>query len=110
MSHSFGNNSRPELISKKAFKNINKVFQIGQNGQVGDSGKVGNIQVVPEWGTNLNNFYVNYVQPNIFPIIVMILIIIFLSIKYNIIKPIHIEIKKYNGIIFIFIIQYEIKI
>jgi len=66
---SFDAPSKPNLISTKTLKQLNEKCQIGGTH-------------APEWGTNIYDFYVTYIQPNMFPIIVFGLIILFLSIKY----------------------------
>lgn len=65
----FFSHSKPSLINDKTIKYINKLMQYGG-------------QTEPAWHENLGNFYVNYLQPNIFAIIIFVLIIIFLFIKY----------------------------
>jgi len=65
----FDASSKPDLISTKTLKQLNKTCQIGGTH-------------APEWSSNMNDFYLTYIQPNMFPIIVFGLIILFLSIKY----------------------------
>jgi len=60
----------PELISSKTIKNISKTLQTG-----------GDISP-PSWTENVVTFYQNYIQPNLFPIIVLIIISVYLFIMY----------------------------
>jgi len=61
--------SKPDLVNHKTIRQISKIFQA--------TGKQ-----EPSWKDNMNHFYVNYIQPNLFPLIVILLVIIFLSIRY----------------------------
>jgi len=48
--------------------------------------QVKNIQVRPDWYTNLGQFYNDYIQPNLFALIAFIVISIFLIFRYFIKK------------------------
>jgi len=61
--------SKPDLVNHKTIRQISKIFQT--------TGKQ-----EPSWKDNMSHFYVNYIQPNLFPLIVILLVIIFLSIRY----------------------------
>lgn len=61
--------SKPDLINHKTIRQISKIFQT--------TGKQ-----EPSWKDNMCHFYINYIQPNLFPLIVILLITIFLSIRY----------------------------
>lgn len=72
MSKNSFTNSRPSLINDDIIKNI-------KNLSVNDE----NINVKSvDWIESLSNFYYAYIKPNIFGIIIVICIIIFLSYKY----------------------------
>ena len=60
---------KPDLVSNKTFRKINKIFQEPVVNE-------------PTWEDNLMLFYTDYIKPNLFPLIVLIILIIFLSIKY----------------------------
>jgi hypothetical protein len=62
-----------DLINNKTIKNIDKIFQKQSNSD---------ISLHTDWNTNLKNIYINYIQPNMFPLILFVLIAIFLFIKY----------------------------
>jgi len=61
---------QPDLISGKSLKDLNTTLLK----------PVPNIQ--PVWKENVSGFYNNYVAPNVFPIIMIVLVGIFLLIKY----------------------------
>ena len=61
--------SKPDLVSHKVIKRVNKVFQTA-----------GSIE--PSWGENIGHFYTNYIQPNLFALIIFVVIAIFLTIRY----------------------------
>ena len=48
--------------------------------------QVKNMQIRPDWYTNLGQFYKDYIQPNLFAIIALILLSIFLIIRYFVFK------------------------
>jgi hypothetical protein len=62
--------TNPELISSKTIKTINQMVYKSSD------------YVAPTWKSNLGDFYKNYIQPNLFPIIVFFILFIFLLIKY----------------------------
>jgi len=61
--------SKPDLVNHKTINRISKIFQT--------TGKQ-----EPSWKDNMYHFYTNYIQSNMFPVIVILLIVIFLSIRY----------------------------
>jgi len=68
----FHSNTTPCLISSKVIKHINDQYHIGGVTQLKQQ----------EWTFNFNTIYADYIQPNLFPLIVIILLAIYLSIKY----------------------------
>lgn len=62
-------NSKPQLVSNKLLKQLGKTF------------KVTNVEQT-QWKDSMGNFYEDYVRPNLFAIIVFVLLAIFLAIKY----------------------------
>lgn len=61
--------SKPDLINRKAVKHIKKVFNSGS-------------ETIPSWGDNVHHFYTNYIRPNIFALIILLIVILFLTIRY----------------------------
>lgn len=74
--NNFNDTLLPNLISKKTVKDINKMFQNGgfQKGS--------ELVKCSDWSTNLIDFYFKYINHNLFPIIVISSLFIFLIIKY----------------------------
>jgi len=72
MSKNSFTNSRPNLINDEIIKNIKNLSVNNENI---------NVKSV-EWTESLSNFYYAYIKPNVFGIIIIICIIIFLSYKY----------------------------
>lgn len=68
----FFSGTNPDLISNKVLKEINKSL----------IAKPVDVPILPSLGDNMSSFYSNYIQPNLFPIIVFVLITIYLFIKY----------------------------
>jgi uncharacterized membrane protein len=64
--------SKPNLISKKTIKDIESMLNLP------DLYKNDNKLNV----NNIGSFYDNYILPNLFPIIVIFILVIYLSIKY----------------------------
>lgn len=62
-------NSKPQLVSNKILKQLGKTF------------KVTNVEQT-QWSNSMGNFYEDYVQPNLFAIIVFVLLTLFLTIRY----------------------------
>jgi hypothetical protein len=62
--------SKPNLISSRTLKDIESKLDV----QIGDEGN----RVINGLGT----FYTNYIAPNMFPLIVITLLILYLTIKY----------------------------
>ena len=67
----FYSNTKPELVSSKLLHNMEKIF-----------GNYTNNITDNTWQNNMGHFYTNYVQPNLFPIIVIALMAIYLAIRY----------------------------
>lgn len=63
--------TRPDLISRKAMKHINKML-------TSDKSKGSNLS----WNDNLSHFYYSYIYPNMFFLIVLFFIVLFLAIRY----------------------------
>ena len=61
--------SKPNLVNNKVLKHMNKIFKTTGGTE-------------PTWGDNLSHFYVNYIQPNLFPLIILVIISVFLTIRY----------------------------
>jgi hypothetical protein len=61
--------SKPDLINHKTIRQISKIFQT--------TGKQ-----EPSWKDNMGHFYIDYIRPNLFPLVVIFLVFIFLSIRY----------------------------
>ena len=66
------NDNNSNLISDKSLKSVEKIFK---------KNKI-NIHKHINWQENLYHFYSEYIQPNLFPLIIFILIALFLSIRY----------------------------
>jgi hypothetical protein len=62
--------SKPNLISSKTLKNIDKIFK-------SDIKTIQN-----DWKHNLLLFYYDYIKPNLFPLIVFLLVAIYLILRY----------------------------
>jgi hypothetical protein len=62
-------NSKPNLINSKTIKQIDKVFNNIQKSE-------------PTWNENMKLFYKKYVSHNIFPILVLFLLVIYLTMRY----------------------------
>jgi hypothetical protein len=62
-------NTKPSLVSNKTLKNLGKKFKVAQTDQT-------------HWNESVGNFYEDYIQPNLFALIVMGLLAIFLTIRY----------------------------
>jgi uncharacterized membrane protein len=67
----FYSNTKPELVSSKLLHNMEKIF-----------GNYTNNITDNTWQNNMGHFYTNYIQPNLFPIIVIALMAIYLAIRY----------------------------
>jgi predicted RND superfamily exporter protein len=78
--------TKPELISHKALKHINKTFQVAAEKQLPDA----------QWNDNLLHFYTNYIRPNLFILIVLFIVIIFLLIRYSLKQEKEKDIEKYK--------------
>lgn len=63
--------SKPELINHKIIKQLNKLFIKSPAKDL-------------VWENYLSNFYTNYIKPNLFALIIFIIVGIFLAIKYYI--------------------------
>jgi hypothetical protein len=75
--------SKPELISRKAMKSITKMLK--------NSGKIES-----QWSDNLGHFYVNYIRPNLFVLLVLFIVMIFLIIRYSLKQDEKEKIKKHK--------------
>jgi len=64
----FYSKTKPELVSSKIINNINKMF--------------GEYKGVNTWQDNMGHFYTNYIQPNLFPIIIFVLLAVYLTMRY----------------------------
>lgn len=62
-------NTKPALVSNKTLKTLGKKFRIAKQEQI-------------QWNESMENFYVDYIQPNLFALIVFVLLFIFLTIRY----------------------------
>lgn len=60
---------KPNLVSSRTLKRINKIFS-------------NPIKEEPTWGYNMGLVYSDYIRPNLFPLIVLFIITVFLSIRY----------------------------
>lgn len=67
--HNLQTRIKPELVSSKTIKKLTKLIQQP-------------VDKEPTWKENLAYFYSDYIRPNLFALIVMVLVAIFLSIKY----------------------------
>lgn len=61
--------SKPLLVSDKTIKQLEKTFRVARVEQTG-------------WTESMGNFYEEYIQPNMFAIIVFFLLFLFLTIRY----------------------------
>jgi hypothetical protein len=62
----------PILISHKTFKNIDKAFKQSGGTQFAHH----------NWKNNVGSFYTDYIKPNQFPLLVMIILVVYLTIRY----------------------------
>jgi hypothetical protein len=62
-------NSKPQLVSHKTLKQLGKTF------------KVTNVEQI-QWTESVGSFYEDYIQPNLFAIIVFMMLVLFLTIRY----------------------------
>lgn len=62
-------NTKPQLVSNKILKQLGKTF------------KVTNVEQT-QWTDSVGNFYEDYVQPNLFALIVFVLLALFLTMRY----------------------------
>jgi hypothetical protein len=69
--------TRPDLISRRAMKHINKMLISNKS-----------IDTNLSWNENIGHFYYSYIYPNLFFLIVLFLIILFLAIRYAMYKEI----------------------
>ena len=67
--------SKPSLISSKTLKHIDKLVQGGDGGKL-----------QPDWKKSATLFYGDYVKPNLLPLIVLFIVVIYLTIRYVIKK------------------------
>lgn len=69
----FSGPPRPLLVNNKVMKDIDKLMDVPDD-------------ITPTWKDSMGNLYCDYIQPNIFPIMVFILIGLYLFIRYLIKK------------------------
>lgn len=62
-------NTKPQLVSNKILKQLGKTF------------KVTHVEHT-QWSDSMGNFYEDYVRPNLFAIIVFVILTLFLTIRY----------------------------
>lgn len=62
-------NTKPQLVSNKILKQLGKTF------------KVTNVEQT-QWTDSVGNFYEDYVRPNLFALIVFVLLALFLTMRY----------------------------
>ena len=60
---------KPNLVSSKTIKRIDKLFSNIKNDE-------------PTWGISMSLFYNDYIKPNLFALIILLIIVIFLSLRY----------------------------
>jgi len=60
---------KPNLVSSKTIKRIDKLFSNIKNEE-------------PTWGISMSMFYNDYIKPNLFALIILFVIVIFLTLKY----------------------------
>lgn len=67
--HNLSNKPLPHLVSHKIMKNLSKILKTTAHKE-------------PTWRENLEFFYTDYIKPNLFALIVFMLIGVFLVLKY----------------------------
>lgn len=76
--------TKPELVNPKSLKQINKLYNLTSG------------ERIPTFGENLLYFYDNYIFPNLFPLVVLLVVALFLTIRYMLKKHRQENFKKHS--------------